>query len=127
MPIHDWTRVRANRFHDFHQSWTIAIRNDLNAGKLPPGYFAVVEQHTGGPVSNLMTSEVKQLVASRWICSRRARAEASIYARKANWIKVCHPKGVVVAVVEIVSPGCDPGLCSQSNCVARQRGQLANC
>jgi hypothetical protein len=44
MPIHDWTRVRANRFHDFHQSWTIAIRNALNAGRLPPGYFALVEQ-----------------------------------------------------------------------------------
>ena len=38
MPIHDWTRVRANRFHDFHQSWTIAIRNALNAGLLPPGF-----------------------------------------------------------------------------------------
>src|SRR5688500_13381631 len=37
MPIHDWTRVRANRFHDFHQSWTIALRNALNAGPLPPG------------------------------------------------------------------------------------------
>ena len=43
MPIHDWTQVRANRFHDFHQSWTIAIRNALNAGLLavlawsPPG------------------------------------------------------------------------------------------
>jgi hypothetical protein len=44
MPIHDWTRVRANRFHDFHQSWTIAIRNALNAGRLPQGYFAMVEQ-----------------------------------------------------------------------------------
>src|SRR5215468_8474616 len=46
MPIHDWTRVRSNRFHDFHQSWTIAIRNALNAGRLPPGYFAMVEQKT---------------------------------------------------------------------------------
>ena len=49
MPIHDWTRVRANRFHDFHQRWTIAICNGLNAGRLPPGYFAMVEQNTGGP------------------------------------------------------------------------------
>ena len=37
MPIHDWTRVRSNQFHDFHQSWTIAIRNALNAGLLPAG------------------------------------------------------------------------------------------
>jgi hypothetical protein len=51
MPIHDWTRVRANRFHDFHQSWTIALRNALNAGRLPPGYFATVEQKEAGPNS----------------------------------------------------------------------------
>jgi hypothetical protein len=36
MPVHDWTRVRANRFHDFHQRWTVAICNALNAGSLPP-------------------------------------------------------------------------------------------
>lgn len=44
MPIHDWTRVRANRFHDFHQRWTVTICNSLNDGRLPPGYFAMVEQ-----------------------------------------------------------------------------------
>ncbi len=26
MPIHDWTRVDAGLFHDFHQSWSIALR-----------------------------------------------------------------------------------------------------
>lgn len=29
MPIHDWTRVRSNRFHDFHQSWTVALGDSL--------------------------------------------------------------------------------------------------
>jgi hypothetical protein len=55
MPIHDWTRVRSNRFHDFHQSWTIAIRNALNANRLPHGYFALVEQSAGGPESDVIT------------------------------------------------------------------------
>ena len=41
MPIHDWTRVDANVFHDFHQTWSISIRNALNAtlpglGQNPP-------------------------------------------------------------------------------------------
>ena len=27
MPIHDWSRVDAGIFHDFHQAWTIEIRN----------------------------------------------------------------------------------------------------
>lgn len=55
MPIHDWTRVRANRFHDFHQSWTIEIRNALNAGLLPNGYLALAEQITGGPEPDVVT------------------------------------------------------------------------
>src|SRR5438876_8213730 len=58
MPIHDWTRVRANRFHDFHQRWTVAICNALNAGRLPPGYFAMVEQKTGGPEPDVVTLEL---------------------------------------------------------------------
>ena len=58
VPIYDWTRVRPNRFHDFHQSWTIAIRNALNAGRLPPGYFAMVEQKASGPEPDVITLEV---------------------------------------------------------------------
>src|ERR1044072_3923697 len=58
MPIHDWTRVRANRFHDFHQNWTVAIRNALNAGRLPPGYFAMVDQRMGGPESDVIALEL---------------------------------------------------------------------
>ena len=58
MPIHDWTRVRSNRFHDFHQRWTIAICNGLNAGRLPPGYFAMVEQRVGGPEPDVITLEL---------------------------------------------------------------------
>lgn len=114
MPIHDWTRVRANRFHDFHQSWTIAIRNALNAGRLPPGYFAMVEQRTGGPEPDVITLEMGAPMGAppggvaldvpprvRFV----TRTEAAGYARKANRITVRHPDGPVVAVLEIVSPG----------------------
>jgi hypothetical protein len=115
MPIHDWTRVRANRFHDFHQSWTITIRNALNAGVLPAGYFAMVEQQAGGPQPDVITLELKppaglapggvavdlQPPNARFV----TRAETAGYARKANRITVRHPDGDVVAVIEIVSPG----------------------
>jgi Protein of unknown function (DUF4058) len=115
MPIHDWTRVRSNRFHDFHQSWTIAIRNELNAGRLPPGYFAMVEQKAGGPEADVITLELSppsgsapggmavdlQPPRARFV----TRAETAGYARKANRITIRHPDGDVVAVVEIVSPG----------------------
>jgi hypothetical protein len=96
MPIHDWTRVRSNRFHDFHQHWTIAICNALNGGRLPAGYFAMVEQKTGGPEPDALQPPKARFVT---------RTDSAGYARKANRITVCHPDGAVVAVIEIVSPG----------------------
>ena len=54
MPVHDWSRVDANLFHDFHQAWAMAIRNALNAGLLPPGYSALVEQHAAGLVPDVL-------------------------------------------------------------------------
>lgn len=116
MPIHDWTRVRSNRFHEFHQLWSIAIHNALNAGRLPPGYFAMIEQKTGGPEPDVITLELDPPVAAlsaggvavaeappkvRFV----TRSEAACYARKANRITVRHPDGDVAAVIEIVSPG----------------------
>ena len=55
MPIHDWTRVEAGDFHDFHQCWVVAIRNALNAGLLPVGYMAMAEQVTGRPIPDVVT------------------------------------------------------------------------
>jgi hypothetical protein len=33
MPIHDWTRVTARIFHDFHSSWIIEIKRALKQGQ----------------------------------------------------------------------------------------------
>lgn len=115
MPVHDWSRVRSNRFHDFHQSWTISIRNALNAGLLPSGYFAMVEQRTGGPEPDVITLETAppagQGPAGTAVAVHPPKARfvtrsaAAGYAQRANRITVRHPDGDVVAVVEIVSPG----------------------
>ena len=48
MPMHDWKRVPATIYHHFHQRWTISICDALNAGLLPPGYSALVEQYSSG-------------------------------------------------------------------------------
>jgi hypothetical protein len=115
MPIHDWTRVRSNQFHDFHQSWTITIRNALNAGRLPPGYFAMVEQKVGGPEADVITLELSPLagLAPGGVAADLqppkvrfvTHTETANYARKANRITIRHPDGDVVAMIEIVSPG----------------------
>jgi len=55
MPTHDWTRVEAGIFHDFHTVWIGAIRNSLNEGLLPSGYYALAEQHAGKMISDVLT------------------------------------------------------------------------
>src|SRR4051794_36938136 len=54
MPVHNWATVEGGIFHDFHQVWTVAIRTALNGGLLPPGYSALVEQHAGGLVPDVL-------------------------------------------------------------------------
>lgn len=44
MPVHDWTRVPAGIFHDFHTRWSSGITEALNEGLLPRGYYALTEQ-----------------------------------------------------------------------------------
>jgi hypothetical protein len=119
MPVHDWTRVDAGLFHDFHQSWAIALRNALNAGILPPQFFALVEQNIRGPIPDVLTLKLaagKKMeppegdggvaVAVRAPRTRLTkRAEADSYVRKAGRITVRHRHGKVVAVIEIISPG----------------------
>lgn len=61
MPIHDWTRVTAGTWHDFHLAWIAEIRKELNGGRLPPSYYAQAEQIVGplGPdVLTLQTPEI---------------------------------------------------------------------
>jgi hypothetical protein len=117
MPVHDWTRVYAGLFHDFHQTWSIYIKNALNAGLLPSGLTALVEQKTG-------TKEPDVLTVDSFSDERRARESArglltadkpatrivrksskESYADLANRIVVQHKLGRTIAAIEIVSPG----------------------
>jgi hypothetical protein len=55
MTVHDWTRVDAGIFHDFHNAWITHLRDALNEGLLPRGYYALAEQHAGRWVPDLLT------------------------------------------------------------------------
>src|SRR5437868_12676800 len=118
MPIHGWTRVYAGLFHDFHQDWTIELRRSLNAGRLPPGYVALTDQRTGGPIPDVLTlnrrpkrTERQEAAGGLAVATAppRARfvveAEEDTYARRANRIRIQHRHGEVVAVIEVLSPG----------------------
>jgi hypothetical protein len=83
MPIHDWTRVDAGLFHDFHQDWTIELRRSLNAGRLPPGFTALTDQQLGGPVPDVAPPKARFV----------DEVEEDTYARRANRIRIQHRHG----------------------------------
>jgi hypothetical protein len=117
MPIHDWTRVPSGIFHDFHQSWSIRLKDVLNQGLLPRGFSALVEQRAGPREGDVLSIEggrrpktnqsdggsVATLEPPVTRIIRRTSRE--IYADRANRILVRHHLGRIVAVIEIVSPG----------------------
>ena len=116
MPIHDWSRIPSGLFHDFHQTWSIQIKLALNAGILPKGISALVEQRSGPRESDVLAIESRSKslrfgndggVATMTPPVTRfvGRTTKQIYATRANRIVVKHHLGRTIAVIEIVSPG----------------------
>jgi len=116
MPAHDWTHVQSGLFHHFHQDWCTQIARSLNAGVLPKGVYALVEQRVDGPEPDVIAVQSKQqpksggggtatLTAPKTKLANRTLSDAARYAARANRISVRHPLGHVVAVIEVVSPG----------------------
>jgi hypothetical protein len=122
MPIHDWTRVAAGIFHDFHHEWITQIKHALNDGLLPSDYYALAEQQAAGfgpDVLTLQTDEpdsepravggtgpVAGATLTRPTARFTAHSDAEFYRRKKSSIVVRHVSGDrVVALVEIISPG----------------------
>jgi hypothetical protein len=120
MPVHDWTRVDAGIFHHFHLDWISETSRALNRGLLPPDYYALSEQiagelgpdvltlqrpsngtsQTNDPVGGVATATAPPQV------DHRVRAEADVYAAKANAVVIRHSSDHrVIAILEIVSPG----------------------
>lgn len=121
MPIHDWSRVGAGTFHDFHTAWTTEIRNVLNERILPPDYYAMAEQFAGpfGPdVLTLQSMDAdgsesaSSFVGSMALATAppqvrfTAIAEEDAYLAKQRALVIRHQSNDrVVALIEIVSSG----------------------
>ena len=117
MPVHDWTRVDAGLLHSFQQRWIGALCDALNAGGLPPDYFALAEQSIRGPIPDVLTllrlsagkDEPTRTAPALAVAAAPPRArlvratEAGVYARKADRVTVRRRHGQIAAVV--VSPG----------------------
>lgn len=116
MPVHDWSHVDANLFHDFHQTWSINIRNALNAGLLPSGYSALVEQHAGGLIPDVLALQRRRranrpaqpgtaVLTPPPPKTRHVMKAKNVLAARGNRVVIRHRLGEVVCVIEIISPG----------------------
>src|SRR5580692_6060925 len=112
MPMHDWTQVEPTISHHFHQQWSIAIADALNAGLLPSGLSALIEQHTGGVGPDVLAVERRRPrrpapggTATIPHTRMTIKTQGATLLRRANRIAIRHRLGEVVCIIETVSPG----------------------
>ena len=120
MPAHDWSRVAAGIFHDFHYAWIEEIKRALNSGLLPSDYYALAEQRTAGYGPNVLALQVDTgedeldepdrrgggLLVAQPQVAITAETDIEFFRRKQNVVAVRHVSDDrVVALVEVVSPG----------------------
>lgn len=124
MPIHDWTKVDAGIFHDFHLEWIHAIKKSLNFGVLPADYYALAEQITGEfgpdvltlqrPLSNRDDSDRESASGGSGVALATTPPRVAVhitnpprwYAARARVVTIRHVTDHrIVAMIEIVSPG----------------------
>ena len=116
MPMHDWTRVDAGIYHDFHHEWISEIKRALNRGILPEDYYALAEQQAAGFGPDVLTLQdtpgpstgggTATLTRTRPKTTHYAQTPAEFHRRKKSSIVVRHVSGDrIVAMIEIVSPG----------------------
>jgi hypothetical protein len=123
MPVHDWSRVEAGIFHDFHHAWIEEIKRALNR-ILPAEYYAMSEQHAAGFGPDVLTLQwaLPQTSPGRQPqlppgngggvslapppVELTAEGETEFYHLKQKSVVVRHVGGdSLIAVVEVVSPG----------------------
>lgn len=123
MPIHNWRRVHAGTYHDFHTSWISELKKQLNKELLPEGFYALSEQTAGDTGPDVLTLHVDSdsaqqdssdvpaggtavAVAPPKVSYRMSLCEDDIYTRRRRTLTIRHVSGDrVVAYIEILSPG----------------------
>jgi hypothetical protein len=122
MPIHDWSRFSDGMFHWFHQRWVGTLCDWLNAGQLPQGFYAIGELYADGYYPDVLAVEDRpQGNAERAEASGKEfgvavaelppktrftwEAEMEGYLSKKDFLAIHNVEGILVAAIEIVSPG----------------------
>lgn len=125
MPIHDWTRVDAGTFHDFHLTWIALLKTALNGGILPPDYYALAEPRAAETEPDVLALKLRESSPEETEASFSRHPGSSValedappkadivtdfdtdfYTRKRRTIVIRHATGHdIIALIEIVSPG----------------------
>jgi hypothetical protein len=123
MPIHDWTRVSAGTWHDLHVAWVTELRNVLNGGLMPAGYYAQAEQIVGPLGPDVLTLQAEEPPWSNGSAGGVGQGGLAVavappkpkliaesagadYVTKRRTIVIRHNSGDrIVALIELVSPG----------------------
>jgi hypothetical protein len=105
--MHDWTRVSAGTYHDFHCRWLSDLTNRLNRDALPPDHYAQVEQVAEGMVADILTlrSSASEDVVDTSAEGGLAVAAAPPRVRFTDSLEPDIYDDRVVAVIELLSPG----------------------
>ncbi len=121
MPVHDWSRVSAGTFHDFHNSWIVELKRVLNQGLLPEGYYAQSEQDAWDVSPDVLTLQTADDPAGPPFRSGGVSAvadsppqvsivavadESDAYSSRRRTLVIRHESGdEIVSLLEILSAG----------------------
>jgi hypothetical protein len=118
MPVHDWSRVRAGKFHHFQNCWIYKLSDRLNAGLLPPGFYAAGEQ-IAAKQPDVLTLQQQESTTGSWqrapgvmaVLEHRSQVaqtlivEDALHLRKQDRLAIRAADDRLVAIIEIVSRG----------------------
>lgn len=124
MPVHDWTKVDAGIFHDFHHEWISENKRAINRSLRGTDYYALAEQIAGGIAPDVLTLQHPGRGPSDKGNGKRRSAGVALAEKPPKvrfritnpplWYASVKKKAVtirhvsnhrIVAVLEIVSPG----------------------
>ncbi len=112
MPMHDWTKVDAGIFHDFHQEWTIRLSRVLNQSLLPADHYALLMMaRTPTPVEVDECEEPHIRYAGTAVRERPESAcpllsDATHYGRIKNRVSIRRTSDDrIVSLIDVVCPG----------------------
>lgn len=116
MPMHDWTRVEAGIYHDFHHEWISEISRAFNRGLLPVDYYALATKAVSGFGPDVLALQDRNTAdtSNGGGIATQTRPKTTYYTelpgefkqRRKSLVAVRHVSDdSVVAMIEIVSPG----------------------